>query len=153
MGQPVAVAEKPTPRPGLVRFELNRSLTGMGHERYTSAEQVIGAKTSAELARRLFATGKVDAVHLYQNVVTVDVKKGFTPEGLADVVENLYIYWVPGREVPVLEAPVEEAPATAPTASGGDVPVSAAASRVPAHLLERSRAALERARAKAASDG
>jgi hypothetical protein len=150
MGQPVAVAEKPTPRPGLVRFELNRSLTGMGHERYTAPEQVIGDKTSAELARRLFATGKVDAVHLYQNVVTVDVKKGFTAEGLADVVENLYIYWVPGREVPVLEAPAEEAPAAAPAASGGEAPVSAAASRVPAHLLERSRAALERARAKAA---
>jgi len=154
MGQPVAVAEKPTSRPGLVRFELNRSLTGMGHERYTGPEQVIGEKTSAELARRLFATGRVDAVHLYQNVVTVDVKKGFTPEGLGDVIENLYIYWVPGREVPVLEAPAEEAPAAAaPAASSDEAPVSAAASRVPAHLLERSRAALERARAKAAAEG
>jgi hypothetical protein len=154
MGQPVAVAEKPTNRPGLVRFELNRSLTGMGHERYTAPEQVIGEKTSAELARRLFATGRVDAIHLYQNVVTVDVKKGFTPEGLGDVIENLYIYWVPGREVPVLEAPAEEAPAAAaPAASSGEAPVSAAASRVPAHLLERSRAALERARAKAAAEG
>jgi hypothetical protein len=152
MGQPVAVAEKPTNRPGLVRFELNRSLTGMGHERYTASEQAIGDKTSAELARRLFATGRVDAIHLYQNVVTVDVKKGFTPEGLGDVIENLYIYWVPGREVPVLEAPAEEAPAAAaPAASGGEAPVSAAASRVPAHLLERSRAALERARATAAA--
>jgi hypothetical protein len=155
MGQPVAVTEKPTPRPGLVRFELNRSLTGMGHERYTAPDQVIGDKTSAELARRLFATGKVDAVHLYQNVVTVDIKKGFTPDGLADIVENLYIYWVPGREVPVLEAPAEEAPAAAaaPAASGGEAPASAAASRVPAHLLERSRAALERARAKATTGG
>ena len=154
MGQPVAVAEKPTNRPGLVRFELNRSLTGMGHERYTAPDQVIGEKTSAELARRLFATGRVDAVHLYQNVVTVDVKKGFTPEGLGDVIENLYIYWVPGREVPVLEAPAEEAPAAAaPAASSGEAPVSAAASRVPAHLLERSRAALERARAKATAEG
>jgi hypothetical protein len=154
MGQPVAVAEKPTNRPGLVRFELNRSLTGMGHERYTAPEQVIGEKTSAELARRLFATGRVDAIHLYQNVVTVDVKKGFTPDGLGDVIENLYTYWVPGREVPVLEAPAEEAPAAAaPAASSGEAPVSAAASRVPAHLLERSRAALERARAKAAAEG
>ena len=148
MGQPVAVAEKPTNRPGLVRFELNRSLTGMGHERYTAPEQVIGEKTSAELARRLFATGRVDAIHLYQNVVTVDVKKGFTPEGLGDVIENLYIYWVPGREVPVLEAPAEEAPAPA---AGGDAPAAVAAdSRVPAHLLERSRLAREKAAAKAA---
>jgi hypothetical protein len=154
MGQPVAVTEKPSPRPGLVRFELNRSLTGMGHERYTSPEQVVGDKTSAELARRLFATGRIDAVHLYQNMVTVDVKKGFTPDGLADVVENLYIYWVSGREVPDLEAPAEETPAAAtPAASSGEAPTSAAASRVPAHLLERSRAALERARAKAAAGG
>ncbi|HKA05586.1 MAG TPA: hypothetical protein VKD67_14720, partial [Acidimicrobiales bacterium] len=126
----------------------------MGHERYTSPEQVVGDKTSAELARRLFATGRIDAVHLYQNMVTVDVKKGFTPDGLADVVENLYIYWVSGREVPDLEAPAEETPAAAtPAASSGEAPTSAAASRVPAHLLERSRAALERARAKAAAGG
>jgi hypothetical protein len=60
---------------------------------------------------------------------------------------------VPGREVPVLEAPAEEAPAAAaPAASSGEAPVSAAASRVPAHLLERSRAALERARAQAAAE-
>jgi hypothetical protein len=152
MGQPVAVAEKlSSSRPGLVRFELNRSLTGMGHERYTAPEQIIGEKTSAELARRLFATGKVDALHLYQNVVTVDLKKGYTSDGLAGIVENLYTYWVPGREVPVLEAPAEEAPAAPPAASTeGGAPLSAAASRVPAHLLERSRAALERARAKAA---
>jgi Scaffold protein Nfu/NifU N terminal len=150
MGQPVAVTEKPSSRPGLVRFELNRSLTGMGHERYTAADQIVGDKTSAELARRLFATDKVDAVHIYQNVVTVDLKEGYTADGLADVVENLYIYWVPGREVPVLEAPAEEAPAAAAPAPTEGAPVSAAASRVPAHLLERSRAALERARAKAA---
>jgi hypothetical protein len=149
MGQPVAVVEKPTSRPGVVRLEANRSLTGMGHERFTAPEQAIGPRPSAELARRLFATGRVDAVHIYQNVVTVDVRKGFTSEGLAGVLEYLYIYWVPGREPPVLEAPAEEAPAPA---AGGDAPaaVSAAASRVPAHLLERSRLAREKAAAQAA---
>jgi hypothetical protein len=148
MGQPVAVVERPTSRPGVVRLEANRSLTGMGHERFTAPEEAIGPRPSAELARRLFATGRVDSVHIYQNVVTVDVKKGFTSEGLSDVLEHLYIYWVPGREPPVLEAPAEEA-APAP-AAGGDAPaVSAAASRVPAHLLERSRLAREKAAAKA----
>jgi hypothetical protein len=148
MGQPITVTETPTTRPGVVRFELNRSLTGMGHERFTAPEQAIGPRPSAELARRLFATGRVDSVHIYQNVVTVDVKKGFTSEGLAEVLEHLYIYWVPGREPPVLEAPAEEeAPAPA---AGGDAPaVSAAASRVPAHLLERSRLAREKSAAKA----
>jgi hypothetical protein len=119
----------------------------MGHERFTAPEQAIGPRPSAELARRLFATGRVDSIHMYQNVVTVDVKKGFTSEGLADVLEHLYIYWVPGREPPVLEMPVEEAPA--PTADGDAPAVSAAASRVPAHLLERSRLAREKAAAKA----
>ena len=67
------------------------------------------------------------------------------------MLEDLYIYWVPGREPPALEMPAEEAPAAA--AAGGRRPapaVSAAASRVPAHLLERSRLAKEKAAAKAA---
>ena len=76
MGQPVAVVEKRTSRPGVVRFEANRSLTGMGHERFTTADQAIGPRPAAELARRFFATGQVDAVHVYQNVATVDLKKG-----------------------------------------------------------------------------
>jgi hypothetical protein len=153
MGQPVAVVEKRTSRPGVVRFEANRSLTGMGHERFTAPDQAVGPRPSAELARRFFATGHVDAVHVYQNVVTVDVKKGYTSDGLAELFENLYIYWVPGREPPPLEMPAaEETPAPAATSGGGDAPaVSAAASRVPAHLLERSRLAKERAKAKAAS--
>jgi hypothetical protein len=153
MGQPVAVVEKPTPRPGMVRFEANRNLTGMGHERFTAPEQAVGPRPSAELARRLFATGRVDAVHIYMNVVTVDVKKGFTAEGLGDIVENLYIYYRPGVVPKSFDAPVEEAPATAATPSAsadvaGDA-LSEAAKRVPAHLLERSRAARERAKAKA----
>ncbi len=151
MGQPVAVVEKPTSRPGMVRLEANRSLTGMGHERFTAPEQAIGPRPSAELARRLFDTGRVDSVHVYQNVVTVDLKKGFNSDGLASVLEDLYIYWVPGREVPALEMPVEEAAPAAASAGSGDAPaVSAAASRVPAHLLERSRLAKEKAAAKAA---
>lgn len=153
MGQPVAVVEKRTSRPGVVRFEANRSLTGMGHERFTAPDQAVGPRPAAELARRFFASGQVDAVHVYQNVATVDLKKGFTSDGLAELFENLYIYWVPGREPPPLEMPAEETPAVAPAASGGDAgaAASAAASRVPAHLLERSRLAKERAKAKAAS--
>ena len=56
---------------------------------------------------------------------------------------------------PPLEMPVEEeAPAAAPAASGGGGATPAAASeaakKIPAHLLERSRQAKERAKAKAA---
>ena len=42
MGQPITVTEKPTGRPGIVRFELNRTLTGMGHEHYASAADATG---------------------------------------------------------------------------------------------------------------
>ena len=60
MGQLVAVTEKPSSSPGVVRFELNRALTGMGHEHFRSAERAFGPRPAAELARRLFATGQAD---------------------------------------------------------------------------------------------
>src|SRR3954465_3037769 len=42
MGQPIAVTEKHAPKPGVVRYELTRSLTGMAHERYGSAADAVG---------------------------------------------------------------------------------------------------------------
>jgi hypothetical protein len=151
MGQPVAVVEKPSTRPGVVRLEANRNFTGMGHERFTSADQAVGDRPAATIARRFFETGRVEAVHVYQNVVTVDVKKGYTAEGLGEVLENLYIYYVPGFVPPPLEMPVEEsAPAAVAAAGEGGTVVSAAASRVPVHLLERSAAAKQRWFAKQA---
>ena len=96
MGQPITVEEKPSATPGIVRFELNRSLTGMGHERYRSPDDATGERVVDELARRLFATGKVDAIHIYSNVVTVDLKKGMTSDGLTDVMHDLFIYYTPG---------------------------------------------------------
>lgn len=148
MGQPVAVTEKPGSTPGIVRFELNRSLTGMGHERYASMAQTTGNTPGAVLARRLFETEHVDAVHVYANIVTVDVRKGFTSDGLIDIVRDLYVYYRPGVEPPSIEslmAAVEapaEASAAAP-AGGGDA-ASGIDPRVPPHLIERSRAARER---------
>jgi len=149
MGQPVAVTEKPSSRPGLVRFELNRSLTGMGHERYTSVADAQGPKPSAVLARRLIETGQVDAVHVFSNVVTVDVRKGFNADGLRKIVEDLYIYYTPGFVPPVFEEPAADEPsdevaAPAVGGAGAEAALSEAAKKIPAHLLERSRAALAR---------
>jgi hypothetical protein len=96
MGQPIAVTEKKTTKPGIIRFELNRSLTGMAHERYQSAADASGDRPPDVLARRLFETGQVDAVHMYSNEVNVDLAKGATSEGLKDIIENLYIHYVPG---------------------------------------------------------
>ncbi|HEY5664941.1 MAG TPA: hypothetical protein VIS05_13000 [Ilumatobacter sp.] len=144
MGQLVGVVEKPSTTPGVVRFELNRSLSGMGHERFASPVDAVGPKPASVLARLLFATGRVTSVHVYSNMVTVDVAKGFDASGLADVVRDMYQYWKPGVEPPAFEDLQPEEPAAVPAAGGsGEAELSEAAKRVPAHLLERSRAARE----------
>ena len=96
MGQPITVREKPTSSPGVVRFEANRSLTGMGHERYRERADASGIRPPDELARRLFDTGKVAGIHIYSNVITVDLAKGATSDGLLEVVEDLFIYYREG---------------------------------------------------------
>ena len=35
-----------------------------------------------------------------EHIVTVDVSKGHTADGLSDVVRNMYQYWKPGMEMP-----------------------------------------------------
>jgi len=96
MGQPIVVAEKPGRRADVVRFELNRSLTGMGHESLRSREQAVGPKPAAELARRLFDLGGVEAVHVYSNVVTVDLAPGAATTGMADLVRDLFLFYREG---------------------------------------------------------
>ena len=152
MGQLVAVAEKPSSTKGVVRFEINRTLSGMGHEQFDSVDDAFGNTPSDELARQMFATGQVEAMHVYANIITVDIKKGHDSEGLADLVRDLYQYWKPGVEPPSFEDLQPDEPAAAPASSGGDgaedSAMSEAAKRVPADLLERSRAARERWNAK-----
>jgi hypothetical protein len=148
MGQQVSVVEKPSLRLGTVRYELNRSVTGMGHEHFASMKDAVGPRPAAVLARQLLATGKVDSVYMYGNVVTVEMSRGCTPDGLSDVVRNMYQYWKPGMEMPTFDAPAEEAAPAA--ASGGDTggpAESAYTQRVPQSLRERSAAALAKWRA------
>ncbi len=153
MGQLVAVTEKPGALAGIVRFETNRSFTGMGHERFASEDDAWGPSPSAEVARRLFATGRVEGVHVYANMITVDLVRGHTSEGMADMIRELYRYWRPGMLPPTFddqqpdEADGEAAgdDATSGGAAGeGDAGLAAAAKLVPMHLLERGRAARER---------
>jgi hypothetical protein len=152
MGQLVAVTEKPSSTRGVVRFEINRSLSGMGHERFSSAADAWGNTPSDELARRMFATGQVTAVHVYGNIITVDLLKGYDSEGLADIVRDLYQYWKPGVEPPSFEDLQPDEPEAASSGGGdgggGGAELSEAAKRVPAHLLERGRLARERWNAK-----
>lgn len=93
MGQPITVVEKPSKRPGIVRFEINRPLTGMGHERYASGQTIDGQRPPDELARRLFERGDVDAVHIYDNMITVDLAKGGSDTGLIDVIRELFLFY------------------------------------------------------------
>ncbi|MEM9893441.1 MAG: hypothetical protein AAF962_21495 [Actinomycetota bacterium] len=104
MGEPVTVTEKNSNRPGFVRFETNRSLTGMGHERYEAGQEIYGDRPPDELARRLFETKKVDEVHIYGQAITVKLFAGADTSGLREIVENLYIYYRPGVEVPTPES-------------------------------------------------
>jgi hypothetical protein len=156
MGQLVSVVEKQCFRPGMRRFEANRNLTGMGHERFQSVLDAVGVKPSAELARRLFSTGKVAGVHVFGNIITVDVEKGFDGDGIQGIIENLYQYWKPGMVPPAFEdlMPADEAVAAVGSGGGGagaDAALSEAAKRVPSHLLDRSRMA--RAKWKASQGG
>ena len=99
MGQLITVARKPSIRPDVVIFELNRSLTGMGHERYRSAEEIVRHRPVDELARRLFEAGGVEGVHVYSNMVTVDLAAGASAEGFDDIIRELFTYYREGVEV------------------------------------------------------
>ncbi len=54
-------------------------------------------------------------MHVYSNIVTVDLAKGASSDGMADVVRYLYQYWKPGMAPPVFEdlQPEEDASAAA----------------------------------------
>lgn len=101
MGQPVTVVEKPSTRPGVVRYETNRVLTGMGHVRFSSIDEVQGDTPADRLARRLFERGGVEWVHVSGNVVTVQLADGSPPTGIKELIEDLYTYYRPGVEVVV----------------------------------------------------
>ena len=96
MVEQINVVEKPSNTPGLARFEINRSLTGMGHERYASVDDILSDRPVDELARRLFDSGGVTQVHANGSVITVHLAEGWTGDRLLDVIRGLYIYYPPG---------------------------------------------------------
>jgi hypothetical protein len=116
MGQPINVVEKPSSTPGLARFEINRSLTGMGHERYASAEDILDDRPVDELARRLFASGGVTQVHANGSVIIVHLADGWTGAQLLDVIRGLYIYYPPSGNGEATEPAASESDADAATA-------------------------------------
>jgi len=103
MGQPVTVLKSSSARPGVWRFQINRSLTGMGHESYRSAEDAVADRPPDELARRLFGTGLVESVHINSNIITCDLVKGTEAEGLVETIEGLFLHYVDGVVPPTDE--------------------------------------------------
>jgi hypothetical protein len=103
MGQPITVVEKHAHRPGVLRFEINRPLTGMGHERYLAGQPIEGDRPPDELARRLLEHGGVDVVHIYDNMITVDIAKGASGDGLIDVIRELFLFY-PESGAPAAES-------------------------------------------------
>ena len=101
MGQPITVVHRPSSRAGVVRFETNRALTGMGHERYRAGDDIPGTTPADELARRLFARGGIAGVHMNGSVVTLEMADADSdPEGIEEIIAGLYLYWVEGVRVP-----------------------------------------------------
>ncbi len=99
MGQPVTFLRTSSPKPGIVRFELNRTLTGMGHERYRVGEEILGDRPVDELARRMLATGKITAVHIHGSMVTAEMSES-DASVVEEVIADLYTYYVPGVVIP-----------------------------------------------------
>lgn len=103
MGQLITVTPRSSVRPGVVTFDLNRSLTGMGHERYRSLADVVGDRPCDLLATRLLGHDGVKAVHVYSNVVTVELAlEGTTTaavDDLAQIIRDLFTYYREGVEV------------------------------------------------------
>ncbi len=98
MGQPITVVRKASSNPEVLRFEINRSLTGMGHERYSSAPDPLLDRPVDELARRIFEHGGVHGVHVNSSVITVDLAKGSTGDGLDDVIRSLFLFYPPAPD-------------------------------------------------------
>ena len=108
MGQPVTVVQKSTSRPDVVRFEINRSITGMDPHRYLAGDEIDGDAPPDEVARRLLAHPGVEGVHVFSNVITVDLGDGVSAEGLLADIESLFTYYREGVEVVVPDGSAAE---------------------------------------------
>lgn len=118
MGQLVSVREKYSSSPGVVRFEINRSLTGMGHERYSSLDDILRDRPVDLVARRLFEHGGVSAVHVNSSVITVHLSPGSQGEGIAEVIEHLFKFY--DEDGPIDDGRAEDAPAEESSDIEGD---------------------------------
>ncbi|MDG2261980.1 MAG: hypothetical protein P8N50_06535 [Actinomycetota bacterium] len=95
MGQPVRVVEKSSvANPGVVRFETNRPLSGMGHRMFLSGDDVTSDTDPADvLATKMFDRGGIDSVHVNGSVITVDLAKGQNSEGIEEMIASMFLHY------------------------------------------------------------
>jgi hypothetical protein len=97
MGQPITVTARAGASPTVRMFDLNRSLTGMAIERYTSVEdaQGRGGRPPDVLAQRLLEAGATH-VTIYSNDVVVEAPAeqwaGLEPQATF-LIEHLFEYY------------------------------------------------------------
>ena len=100
MGQPINVVFTRSSKPEIYRFEGNRCLTGMDHERFQVDDEIIGDTPSDELARRLFSLEGVAGIHLNSNMITVKSDGSeLSIEELIETISDLHIFYNDGMEV------------------------------------------------------
>ena len=98
MGQTITATVRAGAAPGVRIFDLNRSLTGMDIERYSTVEEARakGMRPPDVLAARLLAAGAL-SVSIYSNVVTVEAAESGWTGSLEDqalfLVEHLFEYY------------------------------------------------------------
>ncbi|MCB0977732.1 MAG: hypothetical protein KDB02_09765 [Acidimicrobiales bacterium] len=111
-----------------MRFETNRMLTGTGHERYVSGQDVWGHRPPDELARRLLARDNVAGLQVHGNMVTVDLNKGYDAGGIAEVIENLYRFYPDVEKAVDSSSEAVTAQVLSPEGAEEDEPAAEAAS-------------------------
>lgn len=103
MGQPITAIKTNSSRPGTVRFEINRTLTGTDHERYVAGQAIEDDRPVDQLAKALFEVDGVASVHVYANIITIGLSREIDLAPVQEAIEKLYIYYLPGVEVVVPE--------------------------------------------------
>ena len=100
MGQPINVVFTRSSKPEIYRFEVNRCLTGMDHERFQVDDEIIGDIPSDDLAMRLFSLEGVAGIHLNSNMITVKSDGSeLSIEELIETISDLHIFYNDGIEV------------------------------------------------------
>jgi hypothetical protein len=97
MGQPITVTSRAGASPSVWIFDLNRSITGMAIEKYSSADEARerGGRPPDVLALRLFEAG-AGHVTIYSNTITVEAPADRWAElepKAASLIEHLFEYY------------------------------------------------------------